>query len=62
MHQSGFVQKSFFHEWFNNTDAVDVKMDGSGLEEKSSFKMLGLVFPSKLNWGFYTISIVKTSS
>ena len=25
----------------NNTDAIDVKMDGSVLEEKSSFKMLG---------------------
>ena len=25
----------------NNTDAIDVKMDGSVLEEKSSFKILG---------------------
>ena len=25
----------------NNTGAIDVKMDGSVLEEKSSFKMLG---------------------
>ena len=25
----------------NNTDAIDVKMDGSVLEEKLSFKMLG---------------------
>ena len=31
----------------NNT--ADVKMDGSFLEEKSSFKMLGLAFSSKLN-------------
>ena len=30
----------------NNTGAVDVKMDGSVLEEKSSFKMLGLTFSS----------------
>ena len=30
----------------NNTGAIDVKMDGSILEEKSSFKMLGLTFSS----------------
>ena len=30
-------------------DSIDVKMDGSVLEEKSSFKMLGLTFSSKLN-------------
>ena len=28
---------------------IDVKMDGSVLEEKSSFKMLGLTFSSKLD-------------
>ena len=28
----------------NNTGAIDVKMDGSVLEEKTSFKMLGLTF------------------
>ena len=33
----------------NNTGAIDVKMDGSVLEEKSSFKMLGLTFSSKLD-------------
>ena len=48
---------SFDHS--NNTGAIDVKMDGSLLEEKSSFKMLGLNFSSKLNWGSYIISIVK---
>ena len=32
-------------------------MDGSILEEKSSFKMLGLTFSSKLDWGSYIISI-----
>ena len=37
-------------------------MDGSVLEEKSSFKMLGLTFASKLDWGAYIISIVKTVS
>ena len=33
----------------NNTGAIDVKMNGSVLEEKSSFKMLGRTFPSKLD-------------
>ena len=32
-----------------NTGAIDVKMDGSVLEEKTSFKMLGLNFSSKLD-------------
>ena len=36
---------------FNDTGPIDVKMDGSALEEKSSFKMLGLTFSSKLDWG-----------
>ena len=42
--------------------AIDVKMDGSVLEETSSFKMLGLTFSSKLDWGSYIISIDKTAS
>ena len=37
-------------------------MDGSVLEKKLSFKMLGLTFSSKLDWGSYIISIVKTAS
>ena len=37
-------------------------MDGSALEEKSSFKVLRLAFSSKLDWGSYIISIVKTAS
>ena len=40
-----------------NTGAIDVKMDGSVLEEKTSFKMLGLTFSSKLDWGSYIVSI-----
>ena len=44
----------------NNNGSIDVKMDGSVLEEKSSFKMLGLTFSSKLDWGSYIISIAKT--
>ena len=46
----------------NNTDAIDVKVDGCVHEEKSSFKMLGLTFSSKLDWGSYIISIAKTAS
>ena len=46
----------------HNTGAIDVKMDGSVLEEKSFFKMLGLTFSSKLDWGSYIISIAKTAS
>ena len=34
-----------------NTGAIDVKIDGFVLEEKTSFKMLGLTFSSKLDWG-----------
>ena len=37
-------------------------MDWSFLEEKPSFKMLGLIFSSKLDWGSYIISIAKTAS
>ena len=46
----------------NNNGSIDVKMGGSILEEKSSFKMLGLTFFSKLDWGSYIISIAKTAS
>ena len=46
----------------NNNGSIDVKMGGSILEEKSSFKMLGLTFSSKFDWGSYIISIAKTAS
>ena len=46
----------------NNNGSIDVKIDGSDLEEKSSFKMLGLTFSSKLDWGSYIISTPKTAS
>ena len=45
-----------------NTGAIDVKMDGFVLEEKTSFKMLGLTFSSELDWGSYIFSIAKTAS
>ena len=37
-------------------------MDGSILEEESSYKKLGLTFSSKLDWGSYIVSIAKTAS
>ena len=46
----------------NNNGSIDVKMGGSILKEKSSFKMLGLTFSSKLDWGSYIIFIAKTAS
>ena len=57
---AGKIQLVSF-DWSNNTGAIDVKMDGSALEEKSSFKMLGLTFSSKLDWGSYIVSIAKTA-
>ena len=48
--------------WSNNTGTINVKMDGSALEGKSSFKMLGLSFSSKLDWVSYILSIAKTAS
>ena len=46
----------------NNTGAIDVKMAGSCLEEKSPFKMLGLTFSSKLDWGSNIIFIANAAS
>ena len=46
----------------NNNGSIDVKMNGSVLEEKSSFKILGLTISSKSDWGSYIISIAKTAS
>ena len=37
-------------------------MDGSILKEKSSFKMMGLTFSCKLDWGSYIVSIDQTAS
>ena len=48
-------------DWSNNNGSIDVKIDGSVLEEKSLFKMQGLTFSSKLDWGSYIMSIAKTA-
>ena len=44
----------------NNNGSIDVKIDVSVPEEKSSFKMLQLTFFSKLDWDI--ISISKTAT
>ena len=49
-------------DWSKNTGAIDVKMDGSVLQETSSFKVLGLTFSSILDWDSYIVSIAKTAS
>ena len=49
-------------DWSNNNGSIDVKIGGSILQEKFSFKILGLTFSSKLDWGSYIISIAKTAS
>ena len=46
----------------NKTGAIHVKMDGSVLEEISSFYMLELTFFFKLDWWSCIISIAKTAS
>ena len=58
---AGKTQLVLFDQSHNN-GSIDVKMDGPVLEEKSSFKMLGLTFSSKFDWGSHSISIAKTAS
>ena len=58
---TGTTQRVSF-ERSNDTSAINVKMDGSVLEAKLSFKILGLTFSSKLESGSYIISIAKTAS
>ena len=49
-------------DWSKIIRAIDVKMDGYVLMEKSTIKMLGLTFSFKLDWGSYIISTAKTAS
>ena len=41
----------------SNNNSIDVKMNGSVLDKKSSFKMLELTFSYKLDWDSYYISL-----
>ena len=45
--------------WTGAGSGFLISMDGSVLEEKSSFKIPGLTFSSKLDWSSYIISIAK---
>ena len=47
---AGKTQLVLFDRSYNSS-SIDVKITGSALEEKSTFKMLGLTFSSKLDWG-----------
>ena len=58
---AGKTQQVLFGQ-SSNTEAIDVKMNGFVFEEKPYFKMLGVTFPHKLDWGSYIISIAKTTS
>ena len=44
-----------------NTRVIGVKVDGSVREKKSSFKILGLTFSTKLDWGSYINSTAKSA-
>ena len=49
----------FLFDRSNSNGSINVKMDGSVLQEKSSFKMLGLTFSSKLDWSSYISLLLK---
>ena len=57
---AGKTELSSFHRSFNS-GAIDVKMNGSILEERLCFKIQGLSLYSKLNWGLYIHCIAKTA-
>ena len=46
-------------DWSNNTGAINVKMNGSVLEEKFFFEVLWLVFSSKLEWALSLSPLLK---
>ena len=56
-----FYNQLISFDWSDNTGAIDVKMDGSVLEEILLFKMLELTFSCNLDWGSYIISVAKTA-
>ena len=51
----------FAFNWSNSPAAIDVKIHGFVLGEKSVFKMLRLSFSSYLDWSSYIISVGKTT-
>ena len=57
---AGKTQRVSF-DWSNKTGTIDVKMDWSFLEVKSSFKMLEFTFSSKLDWAIALSLLLKLS-
>ena len=53
---------NLFHLTDLITGAIDVKMEASVLEGKSSFKIFGFSFSSYVDWGRYILSIAETAS
>ena len=49
VHFNAWIPQLVLFDWSNNNSSIDVKMYGSVLVEKSSFKMVGLTFSSKLD-------------
>ena len=47
-------------EWFDNSGAINVKIDGSFLEKKSHFKIMALPLSSKLDKDPCIVSISET--
>ena len=56
------LEKLVLFYQFNNTDAIDVKMDMSLLKEKSCFKMLGLTFSCELDQVLTLFLLLNLSS
>ena len=61
IHSSPGKTQHVSFEWSNNSDTIDVKVDGSIFDWKSSFKMLGPSFSSELDWYSYIVSFAKTA-
>ena len=53
---AGKIQPDSF-DGSNYAGTIDVKLDGSALEEKLLFRILGLSFSSNLDWGL-TLSLL----
>ena len=59
---SSFLSNRWLQVVPDGKSSQEYPVDGSVLEDKTSFKMLGLTFSSKLDWGSYIVSIAKTAS
>ena len=46
----------------NNCSPVNIKINGSNLDDELFLKMLWFSSPSKLDWGFYRVCTAKTAS